>query len=63
MNDELFLLVSKKDGVPVRLLFWSRAEVEQHLDSLGRGKDTADNEHLRSGLEVKRYVIAEVEAA
>lgn len=60
---DLLLLVSKKDGVPVRLLFWSREEVDQHLDGLGMGKGTPDNAHLREGLEVRRYVYAGTEAA
>jgi hypothetical protein len=44
--------------------FWSWSAVLQHLDGLGAGKGTPDNEHIRSQLEAKRFVEAEtMEAA
>jgi hypothetical protein len=60
---ELFVLFRKADGSRLPAVFESRKAVDEHLDGLGKGKGTEDNEHLRNGLEVVRYVIAALEAA
>lgn len=62
MPEELFLL-AREDGSFVDKVFLSLSAVDEHLDGLGAGAGTEDNARLRSDLEVRRYVIAAMEAA